>query len=161
MLEYDFNSKIIISGRQGNIYKLEDDFCFKEYSVDSGQKSIYDDFGTKFNHEMFDYFKNNYRETCMGTLYELLYDKNISNVLGYTMKYYQENIDNVLNMPISYIIDNFSMRYELVDRLTYECVRIVDLHYGNIINTYNLSFFYYCVSCDTYSMTTFYGYKSI
>lgn len=172
MLEYDLNNKIIVNGRQGNIYKLEDDLCFKEYSIDSIQKSIFYDAGTKFNQEMFDYFKNNYSDCCMGILYDLVYDQDISNVVGYTMKYYKESVDNILNMPISYIIDNFSLIYDLVNRLTSECVRIVDLHYGNIINTddgmviidYDKYYFDYDTTGDILRyinksalMSTFYG----
>lgn len=172
MLEYDLNNKMIVNGRQGNIYKLKEDLCFKEYSIDSIQKSIFDDVGTKFNQEMFNYFKNNYDDCCMCTLYDLVYDKDISNVLGYTMKYYKESVDNILRMPISYIIDNFSLIYDLVNRLTCECIRIVDLHYGNIINTsdgmviidYDKYRFDYDISRDVLEyinksalMSTFYG----
>lgn len=136
MLEYDyFDSQLINDGKQGKVYRISEDICLKEYCEDNDVKGIFDDVNVKFDIEMFGYFKNNYNRTCMCKLYDLLYDKDISNVVGYTMKYYKDSVDNIVNMPISYLIDNFSLIYDLVNRLTCECIRIVDLHYGNIINT--------------------------
>lgn len=135
-INYDCNNSIV-SGTQGSIYRISSSVCLKEYKEDNKINSIFDDSGTKFNQEMFDYFKDNYKGSNMGELYDLLYDKKLVTVLGYTMKYYQEMVDNILNIPVDYILDNFSMIYDLVIRLTDECIRIVDLHCGNIINTDN------------------------
>lgn len=107
------------------------------YIVDNLNKSIFDDSGTKFNQDMFDYFKNNFSNFNMCQLYDLLYDEKLVTVLRYTMKYYEGMINNLLKMPVSYILDNFSLIYDLVIKLTDDCIRIVDLHYGNIINTNN------------------------
>lgn len=137
--EYNFNidKEKSIGGRQGNIHILDNNVCLKEYKEEVKPNSIFEDIGSKFNQEMFDYFKDNYRDSNMGELYDLLYDKKLSVIVGYTMKCYQEMVDNILDMPVDYILDNFSLIYDLVLRLTDDCVRIVDLHYGNIINTDN------------------------
>lgn len=137
IVNYNGSNNSMMSGTQGKIFRLNSSVCLKEYSKDSEVKSIFDDDGTRFNQEMFDYFKNNYSNSNMGELYDLLYDKKLMTVLGYTMKYYEEVIDNILNMPVSYILDNFSLIYDLVIRLTDECIRIVDMHSGNIISTEN------------------------
>lgn len=137
LVNFSFNTENSIGGRQGSIHFIDSNTCFKEYTIDNDSKSIFEDSNTKFTQKMFDYFKDNYNGTNMGELYDTYYDEKLITILGYTMKYYKETIDNILNMPITYIIDNFNDLYILVTRLTEECVRIVDLHYGNIINTDN------------------------
>ena len=137
IVDYNCDNSSVISGRQGNIMMLDSSVCLKVYNDNNSSKSIFDDVGTKFNQEMFDYFKDNYSGSSLCELYDLLYDEKLITVLGYTMKYYQEMIENILNMPVSYILDNFSLIYDMIMKLTDECVRIVDLHYGNIINTDN------------------------
>lgn len=140
IFNYNLDNMHYIGGSQGKVYLINSDVCFKEYKKDNRSESIFDDAGTRFEQEMFEYFKNSYNDTNMGELYDLYYDEEFITVVGYTLvgytlKYYQEMLDNILNMPISYIIDNFSLMYDLVLKLTDDCIRIVDLHSGNIINT--------------------------
>lgn len=134
----DINTKNYLnSGTQGKISLIEPSICLKEYTISNQTKSIFDDMGTTFNQEMFDYFKFNFNDSNLCELYDLLYDDKLTTVLGYTMKYYQETINNILTMPTSYILDNYNKIYELVLKLTDECIRIVDLNSRNIINTDN------------------------
>jgi len=135
LFNYNADNSFVVAGTQSKVFRLEKDVCLKLYNEEDANKSIFDDSGVKFNIEMFDYFKDGYGNTNMGKLYDLLYDEKIVTVLGYTMKYYEEMIENVLNLPVTYILDNFSLIYDLVMRLTDECIRVVDLHSGNIINT--------------------------
>lgn len=134
-VNYNYDKSFVIFGKQGSVYKIDPMICLKEYSELDGDKGIFDDVGTRFNQEMFDYFKDNFSGSIFCELYDLLYDKKLVTVLGYTMKYYEEMIENILNVPVFYVLDNFSLIYDIVMKLTDECVRIVDMHYGNIINT--------------------------
>lgn len=171
-VSYNYDKNTAVSGKQGSVYRIASTICLKEYNDDIGNKSIFDDVGTRFNQEMFDYFKDSFDGSNFCEIYDLLYDKKLVTVLGYTMKYYEEMVENVLNMPVSYVLDNFSMIYDLVVKLTDECVRIVDMHSGNIINTnngmiiidYDKYYFDYESSKDVLSyinksalMSTFYG----
>jgi len=137
LINYNYESNSIIMGTQGNIFKVGPSICLKEYKESSLNKSIFDDVGTRFNQEMFDYFKYSFNNPSFCELYDLLYDEKLMTVLGYTMKYYEKMIDNILTMPISYVLDNFSLIYDAITKLTEECIRVVDLHAGNIIVTEN------------------------
>ena len=134
LVTYQTDNNLISTGTQGRIFKVSPSVCLKEYN-NNESFDVYEDIGTKFNQEMFDNFKSNFGNMGMCQLYELLYDGDKNNVLGYTMKYYEEMIENILNMPVTYILDNFSLIYDLVMKLTDECIRIVDMHSRNIINT--------------------------
>ena len=124
-------------GTQASIYRMKNEhlICFKSYDDDDKVKTIFDDSGNKFTQEMFDYFKNQYEQFNFCKLYDLLYDKRMATVMGYTMKYYEEIIDNMLFLPTSYILDNFSIIYDAIDKLTKDCIKIVDLNCDNIIDT--------------------------
>lgn len=126
----------ISEGTQGKIFRLEDnlDVCFKEYSQNTLDNWCFD-MGNRFNKKMFDYFRDDFGNDNFCNLYDLYYDKKLENVIGYTMKYYEECIDNILVMPIDYILDNYSLIYDLVVRLTNDCIRVVDMNPDNVINT--------------------------
>lgn len=129
-------SKFINEGSQGRIFRLDSqsDICFKEYRENT-EYDWYYDLGNKFNKKMFDYFKGDFSNDNFCKLYDLYYDKKLENVIGYTMKYYEECINNILVMPIDYILDNYSLIYDLVNKLTSDCIRIVDMNPDNVINT--------------------------
>lgn len=126
--------KYINCGTQGKIFMVgnKEDTCFKEYSENILDDWYYD-LGNKFNQEMFDYFKNNFADSNLCSLYDLYYKDDV--VVGYTMKYYKETLDNILYLPTDYILDNYSLIYDLVNKLTSDCIRIVDTHCDNVINT--------------------------
>jgi len=163
-ISYNYDKNDVISGTQGSVYRVGTTICLKKYSDDTNNKSVFDDVGTRFNQGMFDYFKDSFGGTNFCELYDLLYDKRMVTVLGYTMKYYEEMVENILNMPVSYILDNFSLIYDMVMKLTDECVRIVDMHYGNIINTDNgmivIDYDKYCFDYESSKETLSYVNKS-
>lgn len=137
IIDYDCNNNLIVESTQGEIFNVGSSVCLKRYIGNNMGKGIFDDSGNVFNQEMFDYFKFKFNNSNFCQLYDLLYDDKFISVLGYTMKYYEEMVDNVLNMPTSYILDNFSLIYDAIMKLTDDCVRVVDLHSQNIINTKN------------------------
>lgn len=125
-------------GTQGSIFRLTDDnsVCLKQYFDTNNNRSIFDDCGSKFTGEMFDYFSIEFNNPNFCKLYDLLYDEK-NNVIAYTMKYYEECIENLLFLPTEYIVENFSAIYNAVEQLIKDCIRIVDMSSGNILNTNN------------------------
>ena len=138
-VNYSCVEKGFNKGTQGSIFRIaSDDFiCLKQYFDDDNNKSIFDDCNQRFTQYMIDYFKGEFNNPNFCKLYDLLYDENITNVIAYTMKYYEECIENILFLPTEYIVDNFSILYDAVEQLTKDCIRVVDLSSSNILNTAN------------------------
>ena len=106
-IEFTPNENYIGSGIQGTVYKLDDDKCIKIYGEDT----------RKYDREVFELFKLLSLEGYC-KLYDLLYnDKYQSEILGYTMKYYQKEVDNILLMPTEYTLDSFNTLYNSIKKL--------------------------------------------
>lgn len=124
-------------GEQANVYRLVDEplICLKEYLNENAVKSRFSNCNRHFEQEMFYYFKEEFNHPNFCKLYDLLYDMDMCNVVGYTMKYYKRMIDNILDVPIDYLLDNYSLLYDAIIELSKNCIEVVDLHGYNIINT--------------------------
>lgn len=131
----DVDSKMC--GEQANVYRLVDNpsICLKEYLDDCYIKPRFRECNKHFDNEMFCYFRDEFNHSNFCKLYDLLYDENMSNIVGYTMRYYKKMIDNILDVPIDYLLDNYSLLYDSVGVLADNYIEIVDLHGYNIINT--------------------------
>lgn len=137
----EYNPKeedFISSGRQGSVFKVDNDTCLKRYFlVDKSKLSIFDDASTIFTEEMFEILKNlNLQNYC--ELYELLYNSNdpkTREVIAYTMKYYEKLKISFLFLPTEYLIESYKKIYEGVTSLINAGIDIVDFNGTNIITT--------------------------
>lgn len=138
---YNPNEKDLInSGKQGSVYHFpssdDDKKCIKlYYQEDRKPKSIFEDCNTIFSTEMFSLFKDELNDQSLCRLYELLYNKDLTEVTAYIQEYLENIKDNILFMPKDYLLDSFNSLYNLVEKLTKNNILIVDLHEGNIILT--------------------------
>lgn len=172
MIYYNKNGKLVNyncvkdkfdNGTQGNIFRVDDEICLKEYIDVPTNNTIFDDCGQRFTQDMFDYFKEDFNHPSFCKLYdllysELLYSENMATVVAYTMKYYEECIESILLFPTEYIVDNFSLIYDAVEKLTKDCIMAVDLNGRNIINTNNGMI---VIDFDKYRMDTAMEYDTL
>lgn len=114
------NYRVIGSGCNGIVYKIDDSSCVKLF--DCINKFNYDTI-SKINKLKLDNFYH---------ISDFIFDKK-RKFVGYIMKYYKPEDIDILTMPTSYLLDNIYNIYNSVLKLTNNKVRIIDLYGGNVI----------------------------
>lgn len=122
-----------INSNQAEIFIYDNGTCLKKYKYfkDSAY-SIFDEIPARINPEIVNYFKtidNNH--ICK------ILDLNIENgeIISYLMPYYIEEKENILSFSSEYISRNFKELYDLMLKLTFDHIRIVDLNPNNLLLT--------------------------
>ena len=115
------------------IFIYDNGTCLKKYKdFKDSAYSIFDEIPARINPEIVNYFKtidNNH--ICK------ILDLNIENgeITSYLMPYYIEEKENILSFSSEYISRNFKELYDLMLRLTFNHIRIVDLNPNNLLLT--------------------------
>lgn len=124
VLNLDINDSLIIgSGFYSNVYRVNQDTCFKYY-----------------NRYPEDYTENHLKYIrsldfdCLYKIYDLVYKNDRLN--GYLMKYY-ESI-KLENKPFSYLYESYLEAIKLFARLSRNKILLYDMHEKNIIPTEDL-----------------------
>lgn len=67
-------------------------------------------------------------------IYDLLYeDIDLSELSGYTAKYYEDKKINIFDKDLDYVLDNMNNIEKLFDELSKNIIRVKDLKYKNTI----------------------------
>lgn len=148
MKYYNTNGKLvdfelglpINNGQCSNIYKLDEDYAFKEYFK-------YTSYRARMSYEIYKILKDlNYSHTnkVIELYYE--YDKidnkndlvnNLNNYMidGYKYLYINEDNINILEMPSEYLLYNLSALENFIDSLIEQDVYALDLKRANTVYT--------------------------
>lgn len=123
---FDFESSICINhGNTSNIYKI-DDYILKKYYV-------YASDAFKLDIEILEIL-NQINSENMIKIYDLLYeDIDLSELSGYTAKYYEDKKINIFDKDLDYVLDNMNNIEKLFDELSKNIIRVKDLKYKNTI----------------------------
>lgn len=122
-----------INSNQAEIFIYDNGTCEKKYKdFKDSAYSIFDEIPARINPEIVNYFKtidNNH--VCK------ILDLNIENgeITSYLMPYYIEEKENILSFSSEYISRNFKELYDLMLKLTFDHIRIVDLNPNNLLLT--------------------------
>ena len=111
--------KKIGSGTYGNLYKLDDDTCFKVFKSEGIHKR--DPILTLKELDLKNFYK----------IYELLHNNNFVYA-GYIMKYYKKDDTNILDNK-EYLLDSVNNIYDGIIELTKNYYEVVDFHIDNVI----------------------------
>lgn len=122
-----------INSNQATIYVYDNGTCLKEYKdFKETTYSVFDEIPARITPEIVKYFK----EIDNNHICKIL-DFKINNeeIISYLMPYYIEENESILNFSPEYISINFKELYDLMLKLTYDHVRIVDLNPDNLLLT--------------------------
>lgn len=122
-----------INSNQGAIYVYDNGTCLKEYKdFKETTYSVFDEMPARITPEIVNYFNSiNNRHMCKIIDYEI----QNGEITSYLMPYYIEENESILNFSPEYISINFKELYDLMLKLTYDHVRIVDLNPDNLLLT--------------------------
>ena len=139
-----------LASNQGIIYVFDNQTCLKKYKdINQQEFSIYEEIPKKINIDIIKYFeKLNNKHICK--ILKIFYKD--SEITGYLMPYYNEVTPNILDFDTEYLSRNFTELYELILRLSYDGIRVVDLNPNNLILTKDniiiIDFDKYCYEKD-------------
>lgn len=120
VLNLDINDSLIIgSGFYSDVYRVNQDTCFKHYTY--RPERFTEDY-IRYVRELD--FHNLYR------IYDLIYDEN-KRFSGYTMKLYKK-ID-IADQKQRYIYDSYMECMKVMERLSREKLYLYDLHEDNMV----------------------------
>lgn len=124
----DFNtSNLFKQGFFGKIYLTDDNKCFKVFKQPLEREESLDFEEDTFN-EIKELKLDNFYE-----LYDLYYNEELTQILGYLSRYYQsENID-ILTMPTDYTLNNLCLLYNSFKKLSEHNIYTNDMHSNNVI----------------------------
>lgn len=124
----DFNTDTLFKqGFFGKVYLTDDNKCLKVFKEPLIRGTTFDFEEDTYN-EIRKLKLNNFYE-----LYDLYYNKELTQILGYLSKYYQnENID-ILTMPTDYTLNNLCQLYNSFEKLSEHNIFTNDIHSGNVI----------------------------
>lgn len=126
--KYSFNTKLLFNqGFFGKIYLTKDNKCLKIFKEPIKRDDIKDFEEDTYNEIRSLKLKNFYE------LYDLYYDKTLTQILGYLSKYYQEEDADILTMPTDYTLDNLCSLYNSFKTLSEHNICTNDIHSGNVI----------------------------
>lgn len=122
-----------LASNQGIIYVFDNQTCLKKYKdITNQEQSIFEEIPKKISIEIIEYFeKLNNKHICK--ILKTFYKNN--EITGYLMPYYNEVTPNILDFDTDYLTRNFTELYELILRLSYDGIRVVDLNPNNLILT--------------------------
>lgn len=126
--KYSFNTKLLFNqGFFGKIYLTKDNKCLKIFK-EPIKRNNNKDFEEDTYNEIRNLKLKNFYE-----LYDLYYDKTLTQILGYLSKYYQEEDVDILTMPTDYTLDNLCSLYDSFKKLSEHNIYTNDIHFGNVV----------------------------
>lgn len=124
--DYD-NYTTLGSGIYGSVYKTHDNKCLKVF-----KENAFKDEDIVFDESVYEDIR---RLNLRGfyRLYDLYYNKNLSEVMGYLSDYYEKEDINILTMPTDYTLSNLYTLYDSFCALSRKGIYTEDLHPDNVI----------------------------
>lgn len=126
--KYDFNTDTLFKqGFFGKVYLTDDNKCLKVFKQPLIRGTILDFEEDTYN-EIRKLKLDNFYE-----LYDLYYNKELTQILGYLSKYYQSEDIDILTMPTDYTLNNLCLLYNSFKKLSEHNIFTNDIHFGNVI----------------------------